>query len=115
MHEGAAAAVEAEPVPFAGAPDPEREVLEARAVERAAAPTLAFRVRAADQSARPIFAVALTTVITIEPAKRTYEPEERERLVELFGAPERWGATTESFRWAQTGAMVGGFQGSTVF
>jgi hypothetical protein len=108
-------AVEVGPVPYAGAPDPELEVLEARAVERAAAPTLAFRMRATDVSGRPIFAIALTAVITIEPAKRRYEPEERERLVELFGTPERWAATTTSFRWAQTAAMVGAFTGSTEF
>jgi hypothetical protein len=109
------AAVQVEPVPFAGAPDPDLEVLGARAVERSAAPTLAFRVRMTDASGRPIFAVALTAVITIEPAKRSYEPAERERLVELFGAPERWASTTESFRWAHAGAMVGGFAGSTEF
>jgi Family of unknown function (DUF6084) len=115
MNEEVGAAVEAEPVPFAGAPDPELEVMEARPVERAAAPTLAFRLRVTDASGRPIFAVALTAVITIEPAKRSHEPQERERLIELFGAPERWAATTTSFRWAQTGAMVGGFTGSTEF
>ena len=107
-----AAPVEVEPAPFAGAPDPELEVLDARAVERAAAPTLAFQVRIADSSRRPIFAIALTAVIMIEPAKRTYEPDDRERLVELFGAPERWGSTTTSFRWTQASAMVPSFQGS---
>jgi Family of unknown function (DUF6084) len=108
-----AAPTEVEPAPFAGAPDPEFEVLEARAVERAAAPTLAFRARISDSSGRPIFAIALTAVITIEPAKRAYEPGDRERLIELFGAPERWASTTTSFRWTRASAMVPSFEGST--
>jgi hypothetical protein len=112
---GRAAAVEAEPAPFAGAPDPELEVLAARPLERAAAPTLGFAIRISDASERPIFTVALTAVITVEPAKRGYDAADRERLVELFGAPERWASTTTSFRWAQASALVPGFTGSIEF
>ena len=36
----------------------------------------------------------------IEPARRTYDAEAREQLVELFGPPERWGTTTRSFALA---------------
>ncbi len=45
-------------------------------------------------------------MITIEPSKRPYDPASRERLVELFGEPERWASTTTSFRWAQAEALV---------
>jgi Family of unknown function (DUF6084) len=110
-----AATAEVEPAPFAGAPDPELEVIEARPVERAAAPTLAFGIRISDASKRPIFTVALTAVITIEPAKRDYDAADRARLVELFGAPERWASTTTSVRWAQASAMVSSFTGSAEF
>jgi hypothetical protein len=110
---GAATAVE--PVPFAGAPDPDFEVLSASPVERAAAPTVGFRVRVTDASARRVFTIALTAVITIEPSKRSYDPDSRERLVELFGEPERWASTTTNFRWAQTDALVPAFEGSTEF
>jgi len=48
-----------ERTPFSGAPDPEFTLLSARAVERAAVPTLGFTVRAADASGRRIFTIAL--------------------------------------------------------
>lgn len=109
------AEVDADQVPFSGAPDPDFEVLGAHPVERSAAPTLAFRIRVSDSSARRVFTIALTAVITVEPSKRSYDPASRERLVELFGEPERWSSTTQNFRWAQAEALVPGFDGSTEF
>ena len=106
---------ELDKVPFSGAPDPDFELLSARPVERAAAPTVGFRVRVTEPSGRPVFTIALTAVITIEPSKRSYDPASRERLLELFGEPERWASTTTNFRWAQADALVPGFEGSTEF
>ena len=68
-----------------------------------------------DESKRRIFTIATTTVITIEPSKRSYDPASRERLYELFGEPERWASTTTNFRWAQTDTLVPAFEGSTEF
>jgi len=51
----------------------------------------------------------------IDPARRSYDDATRERLVELFGAPERWGATTHSFQWARVESLVPSFTGSTAF
>ena len=97
--------------PFSGAPDPDFEVLSARPIERAAAPTVGFRIRVSDGSRLPVFTIALTVVITVEPSKRPYDPASRERLVELFGEPERWASTTTNFRWAQADALVPAFDG----
>jgi Family of unknown function (DUF6084) len=94
---------------------PEFEVIGVEPVERAAAPTLRFEVRASDASARPVYMIALSVLITIEPAKRSYDPQTRERLVELFGEPERWATTTTSFRWIQTDVFVPSFTGTTTF
>jgi hypothetical protein len=96
-------------------PEPDFEILRAGHVEHAAAPTLRFRVAVRDPSGRPIYTIALSAILTVEPAKRRYSEAERGRLRELFGAPERWGATTESFRWAQTDALVPRFAGKTEF
>jgi len=96
-----------------GQPEPEFEVLAAAGLERAAAPTLGFRLRIAEGSGRRVFMVALSVLIEVEPAKRSYDDAGRERLVELFGEPERWATTTQSFRWAQADLLVPPFTGST--
>jgi hypothetical protein len=51
----------------------------------------------------------------IEPARRSYDAETRERLVELFGTPERWGTTTRSLVWHQADVLVPAFTGATTF
>jgi len=94
-------------------PDPTFEVLGAEPVAHAAAPTLKFLLRVSD--ARPLHAIALSAQINIDPARRTYDDATRERLVELFGPPERWASTTRSFLWTQVGALVPGFEGSADF
>ena len=60
-------------------------------------------------------AIALAAQLQIDPAKRSYDDATRERLVELFGAPERWAATTRSFLWAQVGTVVPAFRGAADF
>ena len=47
----------------------------------------------------------------IEPARRAYDAETREKLVELFGAPERWATTTRSLVWHQADVLVPAFTG----
>ena len=64
---------------------------------------------------RPVYLIALTAIVVVEPGKRSYAPGERERLMELFGGPERWASTTGAFRWAATSAMVHGFTGEGEF
>ena len=41
-------------------------------------------------SGREMFTIALTAQINVEPARREHDAETRERLVDLFGEPERW-------------------------
>ena len=57
---------------------------------------------------REVYTIALSTQIHIDPARRSYDDATRERLVELFGPPERWGATTHSFQWARVESLVPG-------
>ncbi len=96
-------------------PVPEFEVVGVSHVERAAAPTLRFEVEATESTGRTVYTVALTAMIEIEPSKRRYDDAERERLLELFGEPERWASTTSSLRWAQTEVLVPSFTDSTRF
>jgi len=101
--------------PGAAADEPQFTVLDVESVPHAATPTLRFHLHVTDPAGRSIHAIALSTQVQIQPAKRTYDPETRARLVELFGAPERWAATTHPFQWARIEALVQGFTGATSF
>jgi hypothetical protein len=104
-----------EPAQPTDRPVPEFAVTGVSHVERAAAPTLRFELEARESTGRTIYTVALTAMVEIEPSKRRYDDAERERLLELFGEPERWASTTSSLRWAQTEVLVPSFTGSTTF
>jgi hypothetical protein len=97
------------------ATEPAFTVLDVEPVAHAATPTLRFHLHVDDPLGREIQTIALSTQIQIDPARRAYDDEERERLVELFGPPERWASTTEVFRWAHVSALVPGFTGATSF
>ena len=112
---GRFAAAAAAPEPLAVAPEPEFQVLGATGRRHAAVPELAFDVHVSEPSGRQVYAIALTAQVMIEPARRDYDPETRERLVELFGPPERWATTTRSLVWHQADALVPAFTGSTTF
>ena len=90
-------------------PDPEFEIVAARPLARAATPTLSLTAKISDASGIEIYTAAISVLLTIEPGRRSYGPDERERLVELFGEPERWQATTESLRWAQVDVLAPSF------
>lgn len=96
-------------------PAPEFTVLGARAVEHAAAPTLSLTLGVSEPRGREVFAIALRAQIQFEPAQRSYTPETKALLSELFGAPERWAATTHSLIWAVADVMVPSFTGTSTF
>jgi Family of unknown function (DUF6084) len=95
-------------------PDPEFEVLGARPVRYAAAPMLSLDLQISEPSGQPVYMIALTIQLMIEPARRRYDAVTRERLLELFGEPERWAVTTRSLVWCQLDVLVPAFTGSTV-
>ncbi len=97
------------------APEPEFTVLGAAARAHAAVPTLDFDVHVAEPGGRAVYTIALTARVMIEPARRTHDAQTRERLVELFGPPERWATTTRSLLWHQADVLVPGFTGATTF
>ena len=101
--------------PGAPSEDPVFTVLAVEAVPYAATPTVRFHLHVDDPAGHEAYAIALSTQIQIDPAKRVYDDETRARLIELFGAPDRWAATTHSFQWARIEALVPGFTGATSF
>ncbi len=90
-------------------------MLGVRAVEQAAAPTLSLTLGVSEPQGREVFAIALRTQIQFEPAQRSYAPETKALLSELFGAPERWAATTHSLVWAVADVIVPSFTGTGTF
>ncbi len=81
----------------------------------AAEPLLLIKLRITETGspATPIHAVALRCQVRIEPARRRYSAKEQERLVELFGAPERWGQTLRPMLWTNISTVIPSFTGST--
>ncbi len=95
------------------APDPEFAVLGVRPVRHAASPMLTLDLQVSEPSGRQIYMIALTIQLMIEPARRRYDDATRERLFELFGAPERWAVTTRSLVWSRLDVLVPAFTGMT--
>jgi len=101
------------PTDESSAPQPEFEVLGARAVRYAAAPVLNLDLQVTEPTGRQVYMIALTIQLMIEPARRTYDDATRANLVGLFGPPERWSVTTRSLVWAQLDVVVPAFTGQT--
>jgi hypothetical protein len=58
--------------------------------------------------------VALRCQIQLEVTRRRYTPAEQERMLDLFGEPERWGQTLRTMLWTHAGVDVPSFRGTTV-
>jgi hypothetical protein len=96
-------------------PAPEFAIVGAAHVPFAATPTMSFEVIATEPTGAAIQSIALTAQVMIEPARRGYDAETRERLTELFGPPASWAPSTSGLPWARVAAAVPGFNGETRF
>jgi hypothetical protein len=84
----------------------------------AAAPLLRFKLHVSERvdagsEPMPIRAVALNCQLRIEPARRRYSEHEQQRLLDLFGTPERWGQTLRPLLWTHASVVVRSFTGTT--
>jgi Family of unknown function (DUF6084) len=89
----------------------EFNVMGAEPERHAVAPTLNFKL-AIRQTAEvePIQSISLQCQVRIETQRRTYQPQEQERLSDLFGAPERWGETLRGMLWTHVHITVPPFE-----
>jgi len=74
---------------------------------------LALDLQITEPNGLPVYMLALTINLMIEPARRSYDEQTRERLIELFGTPDRWAVTTRSLVWSALDVVVPAFTGST--
>lgn len=96
-------------------PDLTFQVEGAEAVAYSATPLLAFKLRIANADPNELVqSVALRCQLQIEATHRKYGAQEQERLLDLFGAPERWSRTLRAMLWTHANINVPPFQGSVV-
>lgn len=102
-------------VPAAGAAIPEVRfrVLDARGAEPAAVPTLEFTLQLEVPDGRPIRSVLLDVQIQIAARRRGYSEAAQERLLEIFGTPDRWATTLRTLPWTRVTVIVPPFSGAT--
>lgn len=85
----------------------------AEAVAYAATPLIALKLRIINlPSTEEIHSLTLRCQVQIEPAKRHYGQAEQEKLLDLFGEPERWSRTVKPLLWMNTSVAVPGFTGN---
>lgn len=96
-------------------PDLAFQIDGAEAATHTASPQFAFRLEVSNTPAEErIHTAMLQCQIRLEATRRSYDDREKERLRDLFGAPERWGQTLRSTLWTQTHTTVSSFTGRTL-
>ena len=96
-------------------PDLTFSVESAESVPFAAAPTISLKLRV--ENATPnelIHTITLRVQIQIEATRRRYDESEKERLLDLFGEPDRWNRTLRSLLWTHANVVIPSFTGITV-
>lgn len=96
-------------------PDLQFQIEGAEAVEYAAVPMLALKLRITNAiDGEPVHTLSLNCQVQIEPTRRRYVPKEQEKLLDLFGEPERWSRTVRSLLWMNTIVSVPAFTNTVV-
>jgi hypothetical protein len=95
-------------------PDLSFEILSAEVATYSVLPMLIFKMRIVnEQTEEQIENISLKSQIMLSVTKRRYNPEEKAKLHELFGEPERWSKTLRQFLWTHVTSVVPRFVGST--
>lgn len=103
-------------------PDLNFEVVGAEVPAHAAVPTLIFKLRIVNmpvlsefgQGERNIHSIALRSQVQLEVTRRHYTPEMQEKLLEVFGEPQRWGETLRTLLWTHANVVVPAFGKSII-
>jgi hypothetical protein len=94
-------------------PDLDFAITAVEPAERALTPLLHFRLRVTCHPAsETVYGATLNAQIQIQAPRRQYSADEKAKLVEVFGTPDRWGETLRNRFWTNTQATVNAFTGS---
>jgi hypothetical protein len=88
-------------------------ITDARALAHAASPVVVLSLAIDNPAGDAIAGIVLRAQVQLEPRRRRYSRREEARLVELFGAPERWGETLRALLWCHVPVMVPAFTAHT--
>jgi hypothetical protein len=80
----------------------------------AASPQIVFHLRVENATPERIQTIVLQSQIQIETTRRSYTADEKEGLLDLFGASERWGKTLRAMLWTRANVTVPAFERTTV-
>jgi hypothetical protein len=83
------------------------------AAEYVAVPTLRFPVAIETDADQVVRSILLDVQIQIAARRRGYGTAESDRLLELFGTPDRWSTTLRTLLWTRTTVVVPPFTGAT--
>jgi hypothetical protein len=100
-----------------GMPDLQFQITGAEPERFAVEPLLRFALNVTERvligsDPTSIHTIVLRCQIRIEPGKRSYSPPEQERLLDLFGTPDRWGRSLRPMLWTHTNVVVPSFAGA---
>jgi hypothetical protein len=95
-------------------PDLNFQITGVEAAARGLVPLMHFKLQiSAGNPNDSVQGLLLSAQIQIQSPQRPYNPSEKERLVDLFGTPERWGQTLRNRLWTHANCTVGAFTGTT--
>jgi Family of unknown function (DUF6084) len=96
-------------------PDLSFEVISAEVAAYSVIPLLIFKMRIVNEvEEEQIQNISLKSQIMLTVTQRRYSAEEKAKLKDLFGEPERWGKTLRTFLWTNVTTVVPRFSGSTI-
>lgn len=97
-------------------PDLSFEIIGAEVEAYSVLPLLIFKMRITNENEEEqVQSINLKSQIMLAATQRRYNAEEKARLLELFGEPERWGKTLHPLVWTNITTVVPRFSGSTIF
>jgi len=95
-------------------PDLTFQITDVEPATRGLVPLLIFHLEATNTPPEEtIQSATLQMQIQFQCPQRPYTPAEKEKLLDLFGTPERWGQTLRNRLWTHATATLGTFNGNT--